>query len=425
MARRSTANNARGEAAEKPTQPDPAIASASPGPLTGIRILDMTTVLLGPYAAQMLGDQGADVIKIEAPGGDSTRQTGPARERGMASAFLGANRNKRSVVLDLKQASAQDAFLQMIEDADVLLCSIRPQKLADLGIDIERLRVRNPRLIVVTIQGFGEDGPYAGRPAYDDIIQGLCGLAALSGGADGEPRYLPTVIADKTCALFATQAVLMALVGRATTGSGSHVDVPMLECMVSFTLVEHLYGGQFNPPLGDLGYSRLLTKWRKPYPTLDGYVCVVPYSDQHWRRFFNEAGRADLLSDPRFADMAARTQNIDALYAELAACIATRTSAEWLETCDRLDVPAAPLRSLQDLQSDPHLKTTGFFERIEDPNMGSLTMPASPLRVMDVGACPIRVPPRLGEHTREVLAEAGVSDATVEDLLDSGAAVQA
>lgn len=394
-------------------------------PLAGIRVLDLTTVLLGPYAAQMLGDQGADVIKIEAPEGDGTRTTGPAREPGMASAFIGANRNKRSVVLDLKQGAAREAFLHLVDGADVLICSIRAAKLAALGLDPARLRERNPRLIVVTIQGFGTDGPYAGRPAYDDIVQGLCGLASLGGGADGAPRYLPTVIADKTCALFATQAVLAALVARATTGAGSHVDVPMLECMVSFTLVEHLYGAQFSPPLGEPGYSRLLTKWRKPYATLDGHVCVVPYNDLHWRRFFEEAGRHDLLRDPRFADMAARTRNIDALYAELAACIALRTSGAWLEVCERLDIPAAPLRGLADLQSDPHLVATGFFRTVQDARMGELVMTAPPLRFADAPSPAVRVPPRLGQHTRQVLREAGLDASAVDRLIGLGAAVQA
>lgn len=394
-------------------------------PLAGIRVLDMTTVLLGPYAAQMLGDQGADVIKIEAPGGDTTRQTGPGREEGMASAFLGANRNKRSIVLDLTRANARDALLRLIEQADVLLCSIRARKLAKLGLEPAVLRARNPRLVLVLIQGFGEDGPYAGRPAYDDIVQGLCGLAALATDTDGEPSYLPTVIADKTCALFATQAVLSALVARSVTGQGTQVEVPMLECMVSFTLVEHLYGGQFSPPMGPPGYSRLLTKWRKPYATLDGHVCVVPYTDLHWQRFLLEAGRADLLNDPRFADMAARTRHIDALYAELAACLATRSTSHWLDVCERLDIPAAPLRGLEDLEADPHLAATGFFRTIEDPRMGRLVMPASPLRFANAESPTPRVPPRLGEHTREVLEQAGLDRSSVEQLIQQGAATQA
>lgn len=394
------------------------------GPLAGIRILDMTSVMLGPYATQMLGDYGADVIKIEAPAGDSTRVTGPALEPGMAATFVGANRSKRSIVLDLKQQAGREALLSMADHADVLICSVRPQKLAALGLDPATLMARNATLVVVSVHGFGEDGPYAGRPAYDDIIQGLCGLASLGEAEGGEPRYMPTVIADKTCALFATQAVLAAIVARMRSGRGSHVEVPMLESMVNFTLVEHFYGAHFRPPLSEPGYSRLLTTWRRPHRTLDGHVCVVPYSNGHWERFFAEAGRGELMKDPRFDGLAARTRNIDALYAELAASIAQRTTADWLATCDRLDIPAAPLRRLADLESDPHLVATGFFQQVRDPRMGTLVMPRAPLKFDGRFAPPGRLPPRLGQHTREVLAEAGLDDDRIETLLHTGAAVQ-
>ena len=393
------------------------------GPLAGIRILDMTSVMLGPYATQMLGDYGADVIKVEAPGGDSTRVTGPALEPGMAATFIGANRSKRSIVLNLKNPAGRDALLALVEQADVLISSVRPQKLALLGLDPAALMSRNDRLIVISVTGFGEGGPYAGRPAYDDIIQGLCGLASLA-EEGSEPRYMPTVIADKTCALFATQALLAAVVARYQTGRGSHVEVPMLESMVNFTLVEHFYGAHFRPPVGEPGYGRLLTPWRRPYRTLDGHVCVVPYSNQHWQRFFDEAGRPELLQDERFNGMAARTRNIDALYAELAACIAKRTSADWLSTCDRLDIPAAPLRRLVDLESDPHLVATGFFQEMHDPRLGTLVMPRAPLKFNGAYAPAGRPPPRLGEHTREVLAEAGLPENRIEALIRSGAATQ-
>ncbi|WP_077003133.1 CaiB/BaiF CoA-transferase family protein [Variovorax sp. KK3] len=393
-------------------------------PLRGIRVIDLTTVLLGPYAAQMLGDYGADVIKVEAPEGDSTRSTGPAREPGMAATFMGANSSKRSIVLDLKQPPALEAMLRLLAGADVFLCSVRPQKLRALGLGPEQLRERFPRLVVVSIVGFGEDGPYAGRPAYDDIIQGLCGLASLTERQGGAPAYVPTVIADKTCGLFAVQAVLLALVQRAATGLGCQVQVPMFEAMASFTLVEHLYGRTFKPPEGDAGYDRLLTRWRKPYPTTDGYVCIVPYSTQHWQRFFEQAGRPDLMRDARFGTLAARTQNIDALYGELAACTPARSTAQWLETCERLDIPAAPMHRLQDLEQDPHLQATGFFRQMSDPVMGDLTLPSPPLR-FDGRPASSGMPPRLGEHTREVLHEAGLATDTIERLLDTRAAVQA
>ncbi len=392
-------------------------------PLAGIRILDMTTVMLGPYATQMLGDYGADVVKIESPGGDSTRTTGPSIEAGMAATFIGANRSKRSIVLDLKQAAARAALLVLIDTADVLIYSMRPQKMAALGLAPDTLRQRNPKLVVVAVHGFAEGGPYAGQPAYDDIIQGLCGLASLSELQGGEPAYLPTVIADKACALFATQALLIALVARSRDGHGSYVEMPMLESMVSFTLVEHFYGAHFRPPLSEPGYGRLVTKWRRPYKTTDGYVCVVPYSDRHWKRFFQEVDRIDLLNDPRFEGMAARTKHIDALYNELAKCLALRSTADWLEACERLDIPAAPMSRLADLEKDPHLARTGFFTTIEDPSMGDLVMPAPPLRFNGEKSA-YTLPPRLGQHTFEVLTQAGLTDFEINKLLESGAAVQ-
>ena len=392
-------------------------------PLAGIRILDMTTVMLGPYATQMLGDYGADVVKIESPGGDSTRATGPSVERGMAATFIGANRSKRSIVLDLKQAAARAALLVLIDTADVLIYSMRPQKMLALGLDPDTLRQRNPKLVVVAVHGFAEGGPYAGQPAYDDIIQGLCGLASLSELQGGEPAYLPTVIADKACALFATQAVLIALVARSRDGCGSYVEMPMLESMVNFTLVEHFYGAHFSPPLSEPGYGRLLSKWRRPYKTTDGYVCIVPYSDLHWQRFFEEVNRVDLQNDLRFQEMAARTQHIDALYNELAQCIALRSTTDWLEACERLDIPAAPMRRLTDLKSDPHLAQTGFFKTIDDPAMGELVMPAAPLRFNGEKAT-YTLPPRLGQHTVEVLTQAGLTESEIRKLIDSRAAVQ-
>ena len=403
---------------------NPPPASGPARPLAGVRVLDMTAVMLGPYATQMLGDYGADIIKIESPEGDSTRATGPALEPGMASTFIGANRNKRSIVLDLKQAAAREALLALTAQADALVYNLRPQKMAALGLTPDVLRSRNDRLIVVAINGFAQDGPYGGRPAYDDIIQGLSGLASLSEMQGHEPAYMPTVIADKTCALFTVQAILMALVARGQHGCGAFVEVPMLEAMVNFTLVEHFYGALFRPPLSEPGYARLVTKWRRPYKTTDGYVCVVPYTDQHWRKFFIEAGRADLLQDARFDGLAARTRNIDLLYGELAKCIAPRTTADWLETCDRLDIPAAPMRRLADLEKDPHLAQTGFFTTLEDPAMGTLVMPAAPLR-FDGAKAALTLPPRLGQHTTEVLAEAGFTQTAIEKLLSTGAAVQA
>lgn len=392
-------------------------------PLEGIRVLELTTVMLGPFAAQMLADYGADVIKIEAPEGDSTRRTGPTTEEGMAATFMGANRNKRSIVLDLKQVDARETLLKLIQTADVLLYSMRPQKLKSLGLAPDVMRASNPQLIVVGIHGFANGGPYAGRPAYDDIIQGMSGLAALSEMKGQEPAYLPTVVADKVCGVYTTQAVLMALVARARDGHGHFVEVPMFETMTHFTLVEHFYGQHFRPPLSEPGYPRLLTPWRRPYQTLDGFVCIIPYTDQHWQQFFQAVGRPEFLNDIRFQGLAARTKNIDALYGELATHVRLHTTSYWLETCTTLDIPNAPYNRLSDLENDPQLVSSGFFQQMQDPQMGTIVTTAAPLRFEGKSATP-RFPPRLGQHSREVLQEIGMDEQSINQLISNASLVQ-
>jgi crotonobetainyl-CoA:carnitine CoA-transferase CaiB-like acyl-CoA transferase len=371
-------------------------------PLQDIRVLDLSTVILGPYAAQMLAEYGADVIKIEPPEGDATRRTGPTTEPGMGAFFLGVNRGKRSVVLDLKQAADRERMLKLIDTADVLMHSIRPQKLAAIGLDPAAVRARNPKLVFVGLHGFAEDGPYGGMPAYDDIIQGMSGCAGLMERQTGTPQYLPMIAADKTCGLAAVGAILAALLQRARTGEGATVEVPMLETMVSFNLVEHLYGEQFDPPCGGMGYPRLLNPFRKPYKTTDGYVCAMPYTDAHWQRFFTEAGRADLAVDPRFANITERTKNIVALYELAEQILAQRSTAQWLEVLDRLEIPASRMNRLEDLAADPHLVETAFFETIDDPAMGRLRFAGVPVK-FNGRRPPVRMAPRLGEHTEEVL----------------------
>jgi crotonobetainyl-CoA:carnitine CoA-transferase CaiB-like acyl-CoA transferase len=380
-------------------------------PLAGIRVLDLSTVVFGPYASQTLADYGADVIKIETPEGDSTRKTGPTTELGMSAIFLGANRGKRSVVLDLKTAAAREALLKLVDSADILMHSIRPQKLAAIGLDPQTVRLRNTRLVYVGLHGFGEDGPYGGMPAYDDIIQGMSGCAALMERQTGTPQYFPTIASDKTCALVATQAIMAALFQRERTGEGSYVEVPMFESMVAFNLVEHFYGQHFEPALAAPGYTRVLNRWRRPYRTTDGFVCAMPYTDVHWQRFFIEAARLDLASDERFTNISARTQHIEQLYAIAADIIASRATADWLNTFSRLEIPAAEMRRLEDLQHDEHLRQTGFFETIDDPRMGRLVFPGVPVK-FNGARPPVRMAPRLGEHTAEVLAEIGLPAGT-------------
>lgn len=383
-------------------------------PLDGIRVLDLSTVVLGPYASQVLADYGADVIKIEAPEGDSTRRTGPSTEEGMGAIFLGVNRGKRSIVLDLKTPQGQEALLKLADTADVLMHSIRPQKLARIGLDPEALRARNPRLVYVGLHGFAQDGPYGGMPAYDDIIQGMSGCAALMERQTGTPQYYPTIAADKTSGLVATHAILAALFMRERTGQGSYVEVPMLEAMVAFNLVEHFYGQHFEPPLAGPGYPRLLNPWRRPYPTTDGHLCAMPYTDTHWRRFFIEAGAPELALDDRFTDIAARTRNIEALYKLAAQFIAGRSTDTWLEIFNRLEIPASRMNRLEDLQQDEHLRATGFFETLQDPAMGTLRFPGVPVKFDHVRP-PVRMAARLGEHTAELLAEIGMKPVPSND----------
>ena len=393
----------------------------APGPLDGIRVLDLSSVVLGPLATQIMGDLGADVIKIEAPEGDTTRRTGPARSEDMAAMFLGLNRNKRSVVLDLKQADARAALWRLIKGADVFVHSIRPQKIARLGFDHAAVLARNPRIVYAGLHGYRSDGPYAGMPAYDDVIQGQSGSADLMARLVGEPRYMPTIMADKTCAMVAAYSVMAALLHRERTGEGQFVEIPMFETMTAFNLTEHLYGMSFEPPEGPIGYPRVLARWRRPYRTSDGHVCMLAYTDAQWRRFWNAVGKPDLIEDPRFASLASRNDNIEELYRLAGECLADRTSAEWLSLLGELDIPAAPIAALEDLPNDPHLAAVGFFERAEHPSEGAIVMLGSPVRF---GASPARITrlqPKLGEHSAEVLAEAGLGADDIAALFQAGA----
>jgi crotonobetainyl-CoA:carnitine CoA-transferase CaiB-like acyl-CoA transferase len=392
-------------------------------PLSGYRVIDASSVLMGPYASQWLGDLGAEVIKVEAPAGDSTRQTGPSTEAGMGAVFMGTNRNKRSVVIDLKQAAGQAALHALLSQADVFMHSIRPQKLAAIGLDPTQVRQRHPQLVFATLHGFTETGPYGGRPAYDDIIQGMSGIADLSRLQGHAPQYLPTASADKTSGLVAALSIMAAMLAREKDGQGRQVEVPMFESMVSFNLIEHLYGLHFDPALAPPGYPRVTNPWRRPYQTRDGHVCMMPYTDAHWQRFFRACGRDDWADDPRFASMAERTRHIGDLYEALGTLVIEHPTDHWLDLCARIDIPAARVNALTDLPQDPHLEATGFFQRLQDPAMGSVQLTGVPV-LFDGQRPPVSMPPRLGEHTRSSLLAAGVSHSQIDDWIASGAIVQ-
>jgi crotonobetainyl-CoA:carnitine CoA-transferase CaiB-like acyl-CoA transferase len=394
-----------------------------PGPLHGVRVVELTSVVLGPWACQILADLGADVIKIEPPAGDSNRQLGAARHPGMAALYLTCNRNKRSIVLDVKQPAAREAVLDLVRTADVFVHNNRPQVMTRLGLDYAALSQVNPMLVYCGSYGYARRGPYGSKGALDDSIQSVAGIAMLNEPVLGEPRYLPTVLADKTTAITVVYGVLAALFARERSGHGQELEVPMFETMVSFVMAEHLWGTAFEPPLAPPGYVRLMSVHRRPYRTSDGYIAILPYMNAHWDTFCDVAGHPELRDDPRFRTMADRTRNIDATYAETARIMATRTTQEWLDLFATTSVPVNRVNTLTDLIDDPHLVATGFWKTFEHPTEGRLRTTAFPVGFSATPAEETRRhAPRLGEHTRELLADLGYTDDRIDALLASGAA---
>ncbi len=393
-----------------------------PGPFDGLRVIDLTTVIVGPYTSQFLGDLGADVIKIEAPEGDLSRLVGPHRNPGMTSHWMHVNRNKRSIVLDLKTGGGKQAVRRLLETADVFVHNMRPEPLERLGLDYPRVSEIRPDIIFCNIWGFGRGGPYAGRAAFDDVIQAGAGLAALEGFATGQAKYVPMLIADKTTALFAALAVSGALYHRLATGEGQEVEVPMFESMTGFTMLEHLWGETFVPALDRVGSERHATPKRWPMATKDGFICVLASSDKHWRAVLEAAGRPELMDDPRYATRRARFARRDEIQAELESWMLEKTTEEWAGPLTEAGVPCMPVRSLEQVVADPHLAEVGFWHEIDHPSEGRLRLMAPSLTLNRSPASIRRPPPRQGQHTREILAEAGFDDAAVEQLLASGAA---
>lgn len=390
------------------------------GALEGVRILDLSTVILGPWAGQTLGDMGADVVKVESPSGDTTRQLGPKRHPTMASMYLGSNRNKRSLVLDLRQEAGRQALLRLARTADVLLHNFRPRVVERLRLEYDDFAKVNPELIYCATYGFRNSGPYRDKPAYDDIIQAACGTADLQTVVAGEPRYLPTIVADKTTSMAVVQAILAALFHRERHGGGQAIEVPMFETLVAFVMVEHLYGESFVPAIGTTGYERLLNPNRKPYKTKDGYLAILPYTDDNWKAFFTIAGRDDLLAEERFKSLASRLANIEELYGILADIVATRTSAAWQEALDQANVPVMVVNTPEMLLADPQLASSGFWKLVEHPTEGRLRMTDPPIGFSHTPSSIRLMPPRLGEHSIEILKEAGYSQDEIETLLAAG-----
>lgn len=376
--------------------------------LSGIRVLDLTAVILGPFATQTLGDLGADVIKIEPLDGDGMRAIPPVAEPGISAVFANHNRNKRSLRLDLKSEPGKTVLRRLIPTADVLVHNMRQEAMDRLGFGFDSVKALNPRLIYCAAIGYGSGGPYAGRPAYDDVIQAASGFAGLFQMRDGEPAFAPSIVADKVVGLYTVYSVLAALLHRERTGGGGcHVEVPMFEAMTAFTLSEHLGEATFDQD-GKLGYHRALFPTRRPYRTSDGWMAVLPYTTAHWTRVLTDVGRHDIVEAAWFRDVTQRSHRTNELYGILADILATRPTQAWLDDFERLDVPAARVNLPQDLPNDPHHQAAGTF--IADfagptPVIRALRLPMS---FSGMSSTPDRPPPRLGADAADILAELGL-----------------
>lgn len=389
-------------------------------PLEGVRVLEIASIIVGPLAGQYLGDMGADVIKLEPPEGDRTRVMGPRRSPRMGSFFLTSNRSKRSIVVDLKTPEGLQILQTLIAKTDVLLHSMRTPAADRLGLNHEALAKSHPRLIYCHVSGYGDEGLYAGRPAYDDIIQAASGLAQLQTIIAGQPRFIPTIIADKVSGVHAAFAIAMALMQRMQTGAGQKVDVPMFETMVAFNMVEHQWGNTFEPPIAPMGYEPVSTASRRPYRTKDGFLALLPYNDSDWQRFFELAGAPEIMQDERFATFQARQKHFRLVWDEIERQIARKTNEEWLALLTPEDIPFSVVNSLDDLVNDPHLRSVDFWEIRQHDSEGALRIPRVPFKMSGARTDITRLQPRLGEHSREILLECGIDPGLVEQWTAKG-----
>ena len=378
------------------------------GPLAGVRVIDLTAMVMGPYCTQIMADMGADVIKIEAPEGDNTRNISVGPEPGMSGVFVNVNRGKRSVVLDLRSDAGKNALRELVKQGDVFIHSMRARAIARLGFSYEDVAGINPSIVYTNCYGYGRRGPDADLTAYDDTIQAECGLPAVQQMLTGEANYVGTIIADKVAGMTALYATMMALFHRERTGEGQEVEVSMFETMAAFMLVEHANGAMFDPPLGPAVYPRVVAPNRRPYRTKDGHISALVYNDKQWSAFM-EAVRPAWASE-RYAMLAQRAREIDTVYALLGETFQERTTQEWLDLLRSLDIPAAPLRTPDELFDNPHLNAVGFFETVETPN-GPVRFPGVPTWFSQSPGHVGGPAPRLGAHTREVLEELGLGAA--------------
>jgi len=388
------------------------------GPLAGIRVLDLTTVQMGPWCTRIMSDFGADVIKVEAPEGDSSRYTGVPKHRGMSGTFQHNGRGKRSIALDLKQPEARDAIRRLVPTVDAFASNIRPAALSRLGLDYTSIHELNPSIVYLSMVGYGSAGRYAGRPAYDDLIQAAAAIPMLLQRSTGQPRFIPMAAIDRIVGSAAANALLAGLLAKARTGIGQQIEVPMFETIAQFVLSEHMQGQTFDPPTSPAGYPRTLSQHRRPYPTKDGFIAALPYNDGQWRRFFEAVGKGEMLkTDPRFADMTARTASIDSLYEMIGEELKHRTTAEWLELLEKNDIPCMRPHTLETLMEDPHLADVEFFRWVDHPSEGRIRTMREPSTWSQTKPPTGRVAPRLGQQTREILAEAGFDPHAIDDFV--------
>ena len=392
--------------------------------LKGIRVLDLTTIVLGPYATRFLGDFGAEVIKVEAPGGDLFRSVRPGRSDAMGAGFINCNRNKRSIGLDLTRPTGKAVLARLVARSDVVVHNMRASSARRIGVDYETLSAIKPDLVYAYACGFGQDGPNADEPAYDDTIQASSGVAALNAGPDGRPRYLQTIIGDKVAGLHLAVAILAGLASQARTGQGAKkgvcIEAPMMETLTSFLMVEQLGGRTFDPPMGGCGYERLSSPNRKPHQTADGFVSIVPYNTAHWRAFMETAGRPDLIESEAVNNPLARSAAIDSLYAVIGEATPQFTTEEWLQRLRARDIPCARVNRLDDLFEDPHLAAVGMFEQTSHPTQGDLTNVRSPFVVAGEARSLDRPAPTPGADSEAVLGELGWTPQEIVALTASG-----